>query len=139
MAGNGVNPLNLLDCQFFYIFVLSCVNRWFWRQGVLDKGAFGSTEFGLVHAVHELYGPTSAGKLLTVSGFCFRSFSLVTFHVSHNLFSLPKYRRLLIPAVLEASEVEERQASADNYLSVYVATKGTSNDCKIRVMPAMVL
>lgn len=35
-------------------------------QGVLDKGAFGSTEFGLVHAVHELYGPTAAGKLLTV-------------------------------------------------------------------------
>ena len=35
-------------------------------QGVLDKGAFGSTEFGLVHAVHELYGGSSAGKLLTV-------------------------------------------------------------------------
>ncbi|CAM9184875.1 unnamed protein product [Hapterophycus canaliculatus] len=37
-------------------------------QGVLDKGAFGSTEFGLVHAVHELYGPTAAGKLLTALG-----------------------------------------------------------------------
>lgn len=36
-------------------------------QGVLDKGAFGATEFGVVHAVHELYGSTSAGKLLTVS------------------------------------------------------------------------
>lgn len=33
---------------------------------MLDKGAFGSTEFGLVHAVHELYGATAAGKLLTV-------------------------------------------------------------------------
>ena len=35
-------------------------------QGVLDKGAFGSTEYGVVHAVHELYGGTAAGKLLTV-------------------------------------------------------------------------
>lgn len=52
-------------------------------QGVLDKGAFGSTEFGLVHAVHELYGPTAAGKLLTVSTcmsiFRFAS-KLLTFH-----------------------------------------------------------
>eukprot|EP00903_Cladosiphon_okamuranus_P015157 g14015.t1 len=37
-------------------------------QGVLDKAAFGSTEFGVVHAVHELYGPTAAGKLLTALG-----------------------------------------------------------------------
>ncbi|CBJ30250.1 RNA polymerase 1-4 RNA polymerase I large subunit [Ectocarpus siliculosus] len=37
-------------------------------QGVLDKGAFGSSEFGLVHAVHEVYGSTAAGKLLTALG-----------------------------------------------------------------------
>ncbi|CAM9118714.1 unnamed protein product [Sphacelaria rigidula] len=37
-------------------------------QGVLDKGAFGATDFGMVHAVHELYGSTAAGKLLTALG-----------------------------------------------------------------------
>lgn len=37
-------------------------------QGVLDKAAFGATECGLVHCVHELYGPESAGSLLTALG-----------------------------------------------------------------------
>lgn len=50
-------------------FVLSLSRLTTVAQGVLDKGAFGSTEFGLVHAVHELYGPTAAGKLLTVSDY----------------------------------------------------------------------
>jgi hypothetical protein len=37
-------------------------------QGILDKAAFGATECGLVHCVHELYGPESAGSLLTALG-----------------------------------------------------------------------
>jgi len=37
-------------------------------QGVLDKAAFGASEFGLVHAVYEFYGPSFAGKLLTALG-----------------------------------------------------------------------
>ncbi|CAM9947259.1 unnamed protein product, partial [Discosporangium mesarthrocarpum] len=37
-------------------------------RGVLDKGAFGSSTEGLVHAVHELYGHTAAGKLLSALG-----------------------------------------------------------------------
>ncbi|KAG5175481.1 putative DNA-directed RNA polymerase I subunit RPA1 [Tribonema minus] len=37
-------------------------------QGVLDKAAFGATEFGLVHSVHELYGADAAGSLLTSLG-----------------------------------------------------------------------
>lgn len=36
--------------------------------GVLDKAAFGASEFGLVHAVYEFYGPHFAGKLLTALG-----------------------------------------------------------------------
>jgi len=32
-------------------------------HGVFDKAQFGS--FGLVHAVHEMYGPTAAGELLS--------------------------------------------------------------------------
>jgi DNA-directed RNA polymerase I subunit RPA1 len=34
-------------------------------QGVLDKAAVGATECGLLHCVHELYGPEAAGSLLT--------------------------------------------------------------------------
>lgn len=43
-------------------------------QGVLDKKQFGDASFGLVHSVFELYGPTVAGKLLTVFGRLFTRF-----------------------------------------------------------------
>ncbi|ELU12458.1 hypothetical protein CAPTEDRAFT_154177 [Capitella teleta] len=33
--------------------------------GVLDKGHYGNTPYGLVHAVYEIYGGPAAGKLLT--------------------------------------------------------------------------
>ena len=36
--------------------------------GVLDKNQFGASKFGLVHAVHEIYGPTMCGQLLTTLG-----------------------------------------------------------------------
>lgn len=78
MGGSPANPNSGLSLRCFAVFSMSMfysdtINRCLTRgligfdQGVLDKGAFGSTEFGLVHAVHELYGPTAAGKLLTVS------------------------------------------------------------------------
>lgn len=34
--------------------------------GVLDKAQIGASPFGLVHSVHELYGPEIAGKLLSI-------------------------------------------------------------------------
>lgn len=34
--------------------------------GVLDKAQIGASPFGLVHSVHELYGPTVTGKLLSI-------------------------------------------------------------------------
>eukprot|EP01103_Thecamoeba_quadrilineata_P011482 TRINITY_DN2752_c0_g1_i1.p1 TRINITY_DN2752_c0_g1~~TRINITY_DN2752_c0_g1_i1.p1 ORF type:complete len:1475 (-),score=331.47 TRINITY_DN2752_c0_g1_i1:100-4146(-) len=33
--------------------------------GVLEKSQLGSSNYGLIHASYELYGPTTAGKLLT--------------------------------------------------------------------------
>ncbi|RDA90344.1 hypothetical protein CP533_3069 [Ophiocordyceps camponoti-saundersi (nom. inval.)] len=36
--------------------------------GVLDKSQIGHSAGGLVHAIHETYGPTSAGKLLSSLG-----------------------------------------------------------------------
>ena len=35
-------------------------------SGVLDKSAFGASDFGLVHSVYELYGADIAGKLLGI-------------------------------------------------------------------------
>jgi len=43
-------------------------------RGVLDKAAFGATEFGLVHSVHELLGGEPAGRLLTQLGRLFTGY-----------------------------------------------------------------
>ena len=43
-------------------------------RGVLDKAAFGATEFSLVHAVHEAYGPFKAGLLLNSLGRLFTAY-----------------------------------------------------------------
>jgi DNA-directed RNA polymerase I subunit RPA1 len=34
-------------------------------KGSLDKAAFGASDYGLVHAFHEVYGSEKAGELLT--------------------------------------------------------------------------
>lgn len=36
--------------------------------GIMDKSQFGSSAFGITHAVFELYGPDCAGQLLTAMG-----------------------------------------------------------------------
>lgn len=43
-------------------------------RGVLDKAAFGSTDFSLVHAVYEAYGPEKAGLLLNSLGRLFTAY-----------------------------------------------------------------
>ncbi|KAA1473475.1 beta and beta-prime subunits of DNA dependent RNA-polymerase [Dentipellis sp. KUC8613] len=43
-------------------------------SGVLDKSAFGATEFGLVHSVYELYGADAAGRLLGILSRLFTKF-----------------------------------------------------------------
>ncbi|KAK9248661.1 hypothetical protein V1506DRAFT_528527 [Lipomyces tetrasporus] len=42
--------------------------------GILDKSQFGASEFGLVHSVHEIYGPHVAGKLLSILGRLFTKY-----------------------------------------------------------------
>jgi RNA polymerase Rpb1, domain 5/RNA polymerase Rpb1, domain 4/RNA polymerase Rpb1, domain 3 len=42
--------------------------------GVLDKSAFGATDYGLVHSVYELYGAEIAGKLLGILSRLFSKF-----------------------------------------------------------------
>jgi len=43
-------------------------------RGILDKGAFGSSDFSLVHAVYEAYGPDKAGLLLNSLGRLFTAY-----------------------------------------------------------------
>ncbi|KAH8830398.1 hypothetical protein DL96DRAFT_1495292 [Flagelloscypha sp. PMI_526] len=42
--------------------------------GVLDKAAFGASDYGLVHSVYELYGPDIAGNLLGILSRLFTKF-----------------------------------------------------------------
>jgi DNA-directed RNA polymerase I subunit RPA1 len=49
--------------------------------GILDKSHIGPSSGGLVHAVHEVYGPTIAGKLLSSLG------RLLTRHLNTRAFS----------------------------------------------------
>ncbi|KAJ7648491.1 hypothetical protein B0H17DRAFT_1172276 [Mycena rosella] len=42
--------------------------------GVLDKAAFGASDYGLVHSVYELYGADTAGKLLGILSRLFTKF-----------------------------------------------------------------
>ncbi|RXW17855.1 hypothetical protein EST38_g7989 [Candolleomyces aberdarensis] len=42
--------------------------------GVLDKAAFGASDYGLVHSVYELYGADVAGKLLGILSRLFTKF-----------------------------------------------------------------
>lgn len=42
--------------------------------GVLDKAAFGATDYGFVHSVYELYGADIAGKLLGILSRLFTKF-----------------------------------------------------------------
>ncbi|KAJ6539562.1 hypothetical protein B0H19DRAFT_1179600 [Mycena capillaripes] len=42
--------------------------------GVLDKAAFGASDYGLVHSIYELYGADTAGKLLGILSRLFTKF-----------------------------------------------------------------
>ncbi|KAH9939980.1 beta and beta-prime subunits of DNA dependent RNA-polymerase [Amylocystis lapponica] len=42
--------------------------------GILDKNAFGASDFGLVHSVYELYGADAAGRLLGILSRLFTKF-----------------------------------------------------------------
>ena len=51
-------------------------------RGVLDKAAFGATEFSLVHSVQESYGPAKAGLLLNSFGRLFTAY--IQYYAGHS-------------------------------------------------------
>ncbi|KAK6331541.1 hypothetical protein TWF730_004615 [Orbilia blumenaviensis] len=44
------------------------VSKGYFACGVLDKSQVGASAYGIVHSVHELYGPTVAGSFLSILG-----------------------------------------------------------------------
>lgn len=51
-------------------------------QGVLDKAAFGASEFSMVHAVYEAYGPSRAGLILNALGRLFTAY--IQYYAGHS-------------------------------------------------------
>ncbi|EMG49787.1 hypothetical protein SBY92_004773 [Candida maltosa Xu316] len=46
--------------------------------GILDKSQYGASQFGIVHSLHEVYGPAVAGKALSVLGRLFTNYIMMT-------------------------------------------------------------
>ena len=46
--------------------------------GILDKSQYGSTKYGIVHSLHEVYGPSVAAKTLSVLGRLFTNYITAT-------------------------------------------------------------
>lgn len=44
----------------------------------LDKSQYGASQFGIVHSLHEVYGPTVAGKALSILGRLFTNYIMMT-------------------------------------------------------------
>ena len=61
-------------------------------RGVLDKSQFGAASYGLVHAVHEIYGAETAGRLLGILS------RLFTKYLQHRAFTCRMDDLALTPA-----------------------------------------
>lgn len=46
--------------------------------GILDKSQYGASQFGIVHSLHEVYGPDTASKALSVLGRLFTNYIMMT-------------------------------------------------------------
>ncbi|CDO96408.1 unnamed protein product [Kluyveromyces dobzhanskii CBS 2104] len=46
--------------------------------GILDKSQYGASKFGIVHSLHEVYGPKVAAKVLSVLGRLFTNYITAT-------------------------------------------------------------
>ena len=97
-------------------------------SGVLDKSQFGATEFGLVHAFHELYGDRMAAELLNCLGKLFIGFlQLHGFTCSMN--------HILLTSEAEENRtklIEEAFHNAVNAAGGFVGQKTTSDFEKSR-------
>ncbi|QBM88558.1 DNA-directed RNA polymerase I subunit RPA1 [Metschnikowia aff. pulcherrima] len=45
--------------------------------GILDKSQYGASQYGIVHSLHEVYGPDTASKALSVLGRLFTNYTMM--------------------------------------------------------------
>ncbi|KAK7470427.1 hypothetical protein VKT23_001853 [Stygiomarasmius scandens] len=87
--------------------------------GVLDKAAFGASDYGIVHSVYELYGATIAGKLLGILSRLFTKF------LQHRAFTCRMDDLILTPGgdvkrneILEKGKNLGTEGAIDNFPSL---------------------
>ncbi|KAF8915824.1 hypothetical protein CPB85DRAFT_1559900 [Mucidula mucida] len=92
--------------------------------GVLDKAAFGASEYGLVHSVYELYGPDIAGRLLGILSRLFTKF------LQHRAFTCRMDDLILTPTgdekrdeILEKGQHLGTEGSIENFPSLAKTAK----------------
>ena len=106
-------------------------------RGVLDKSQFGASEYGLVHSVHELYGPIIANRLLGVLS------RLFTKYLQHDAFTCRMDDLLLSP---EGEELRSKilqsasglgRSTASNFVGLQEHSppddQRTSSNLKVRL------
>ncbi|KAF8639898.1 hypothetical protein AX17_001150 [Amanita inopinata Kibby_2008] len=93
--------------------------------GVLDKAAFGASDYGLVHSIYELYGAEIAGKLLGILSRLFTKF------LQHRAFTCRMDDLILNPEgdqcrtdILQKGKNLGTEAAIENFPSL----SGKSND-----------
>jgi DNA-directed RNA polymerase I subunit RPA1 len=84
-------------------------------QGVLDKAAFGASDFSLVHAVYEAYGPSRAGLILNAFGRLFTAY--IQYYSGHScrmedLILTPEADKIRREMVKDAYNIGSRAAKA---------------------------
>ncbi|KIY49422.1 RNA polymerase I largest subunit [Fistulina hepatica ATCC 64428] len=92
--------------------------------GVLDKAAFGASDYGVVHSVYELYGSEIAGKLLGILSRLFTKF------LQHRAFTCRMDDLILTPAgdswrrkLLERGKDLGTEGAIENFPSLENAPK----------------
>lgn len=82
--------------------------------GILDKAQLGPSSGGLIHAMHEAYGPTVAGKMLSILG------RLLTKFLHMRAFSCGMEDLLLTP---EGEQTRREKLQEAHVIGLEVATK----------------
>ena len=105
--------------------------------GILDKAHLGPSEGGFIHAVHEAYGHTIAGKLLGILG------RLLTRLLNMRAFSCG-IEDLLLTQDGEKTRSKELQAAntiglevAAKYVTLEESTKASDNELRLRLEDVM--